>query len=982
MAKVVVMIGSLCLWEAQAAGAGVSGLRVPPGFEVTEVADGTLANDIFCMTLDPQGRPVVSGRGYIRILVDDNGDGRADRAIDFAKAPADGAMGLWWEGDTLWCMGEGGLRRYTDATGAGRERPSELVFPLKTGGEHDSHAVRRGPDGWLYLLCGNNTGIATRHASLPTSPIREPIAGCVLRLPPDLKGCEIVADGFRNPYGMDFNCDGELFTFDSDNERCVALPWYEPTRCYHVVPGGHHGWLSPQRTETWRLPPYFPDVVAPIATLGRGSPTGVVCYRHMQFPEKYRGALFLCDWTFGRIWAVHLERKGSTYIGKPELFLEAIGENGFAPTAAAVDPTSGDMYVSIGGRGTRGAVYRIRYPAGVPHITADSIRRLQPAERSLDPGPAADGPTQATGKDLLQRRRALEQMCRTQKHFSTEQVKAAISANADIQDRLIANSTRTLFASLDTEGQRGLTTGSRSPAAAVTFTLACNDADAAGHFVADEHLEPALRLIVVRAIQRALGGQGAPSMRGTTWEGYSRRGDAALPAAVVASLRNAFPSGVADLDRELSRTLAMIEDDDNGVLDRVARRLTAESNPVEDIHYLLVLARLRGPRSEAVTRRCADALLALDRKLIRLHQARDSNWPLRVAELHAGLARRDPHLNDALLRHAEFGRPDHALFTRCPGFGRRKAAALFLDRAAADADFAWNAELIDLLKELPVERTLPLLRRLWGEAGLDSAILPLLARDSRAEDRARFVSGLGSPQAASVLTALDALEKLPPSSPEASEVLALVLALRRQPPEKAADPLRNRLDDALRRRTGERLSGVAAWTAWLQRKYPDRAARIANPDGVDVAAWERRLGSIDWAKGDAGRGRAVFTKASCATCHSGSQALGPDLRGVGRRFSRADLFTAIVQPSKDVSPRYRTTQIITEDDKVYQGLVIYEAVDSLLLQTGPATTVRVTNPQVRQRRQSELSLMPAGLLDRLSDAEISDLYAHLMSLTP
>src|SRR5438132_14114500 len=69
------------------------GLRAPPGFEVTEFADSKLANDIFSMTLDPRGRVVVSGRGYIRILVDDDNDGRADRAIDFAETK-EGAQGL------------------------------------------------------------------------------------------------------------------------------------------------------------------------------------------------------------------------------------------------------------------------------------------------------------------------------------------------------------------------------------------------------------------------------------------------------------------------------------------------------------------------------------------------------------------------------------------------------------------------------------------------------------------------------------------------------------------------------------------------------------------------------------------------------------------------------------------------------------------------------------------------------------------------
>ena len=124
------------------------GLRVPEGFEVTEFADSKLANDIFCLTLDARGRVTVSGRGYVRILVDDDGDGRADRAIDFADGPKDGAQGLLWEGKALFVMGDGGLRRYRDDNGDDRaDGPPELIRALKTGGEHDAHAIKRGPEG-------------------------------------------------------------------------------------------------------------------------------------------------------------------------------------------------------------------------------------------------------------------------------------------------------------------------------------------------------------------------------------------------------------------------------------------------------------------------------------------------------------------------------------------------------------------------------------------------------------------------------------------------------------------------------------------------------------------------------------------------------------------------------------------------------------------------------------------------------------------
>jgi putative heme-binding domain-containing protein len=958
------------------------GLRVPPGFEVAEFAGSDLANDVYCLTLGPRGQVVVSGRGFVRLLADTDGDGRADRALDFAGAPKDGAMGLFWEGQTLWCVGDGGLRRYRDAGGAGRLRAPELAFPLKTGGEHDAHAVRRGPDGWLYLLCGNNTRITKAHATLPTSPIKEPVAGCVLRLPPDLKGCEVVADGFRNAYGMDFNGDGELFTFDSDNERCVSLPWYEPTRCYHVVPGGHHGWRSPQLSETWRLPPYFLDVVPPVVTLGRGSPTGVVCYRHTQFPPRYRGGLFLLDWTFGRVYFVRLERRGSSYVGHAEVFLQAVGDNGFAPTAAAVHPQTGDLYVSIGGRGTRGAVYRIRYPKGLAGASAAPC--LPPRALEWRPGSAAEIVRRATGADLAERRRAVADVWRHREHFSAGQIEQVVRANAGEPDRLLRQATAALLASLSVTEQGRLARLLRGPAAATTVALARPNMEVA-RLLGGKEVAPELRLDAVRLVQRVLGGLTATKARGTVWEGYTRRrAEPALPADPRALLRAAFPSGHSDLDRELARTLAMVEDEGAATLRKVADRLTAESDPVEDVHYLIVLARLRGPRPADVTRRVADALLALDRKIARRGLNRDTNWPLRVAELHAGLAEKDPALNAALLTHPEFGRPDHVLFTRCPGFDRRRAAEVFLARAARDEDFAWNSELIGLLGALPAERNLPLLRRLWGERGLDEAILPLLARQPAAEDRARFRTGLGSARVEVVKAALAALEKLPRQPPDRArdrdEVVALVLALRRLPEGKEQDALRGRFDAYLQALTGTDLRGAEAWAAWCVRAYPERAARLADPDGVDVAAWERRLAALDWAAGDAARGEAVFAKASCASCHSGAQALGPDLRGVAGRFSRADLFTAILRPSKDVPPRYRTTAVTTTDGKLYQGLIVYEAADGLILQTGPAATVRLDNGRIAERRLTATSLMPAGLLDRLGDREIADLYAYLKSL--
>ena len=92
----------------------VPDVRMPSGFTMTEVAGPSLANDIHAMTLDGAGNITVSGRGYIRILHDDNKDGVADRAIDFDVGPRFVAMGLLWEGDTLYATDDGVLLRYRD----------------------------------------------------------------------------------------------------------------------------------------------------------------------------------------------------------------------------------------------------------------------------------------------------------------------------------------------------------------------------------------------------------------------------------------------------------------------------------------------------------------------------------------------------------------------------------------------------------------------------------------------------------------------------------------------------------------------------------------------------------------------------------------------------------------------------------------------------------------------------------------------------
>jgi hypothetical protein len=306
-----------------------------------------------------------------------------------------------------------------------------------------------------------------------------------------------------------------------------------------------------------------------------------------------------------------------------------------------------------------------------------------------------------------------------------------------------------------------------------------------------------------------------------------------------------------------------LEDEDPKTLAKVLRVITSSSNPVEDIHYLIVSARLKAPRSAEHTQCIARALLDLDKKLTERKMNRDRNWPLRIAEMHAELARKDPKLNGVLLADPEFGRPDHALFARCPGFDRSQAARIFLTRIQKSEDYPWTSNLVDLIGSLPDEQCMPVLRELWGQAGLDEAILPILGRRPQNVDQEKFIEGLSSPKLAAIRLSLQALEKLSVSG-NGPQVLALVRCLRSLPEGREENRLREQVVRHLQRITDqEKLGGDSqAWTEWVGKKYPDLAARLENADGVDITGWNRRLGQLDWSGGVAERGGSVYIKAS------------------------------------------------------------------------------------------------------------------------
>jgi putative heme-binding domain-containing protein len=505
--------------------------------------------------------------------------------------------------------------------------------------------------------------------------------------------------------------------------------------------------------------------------------------------------------------------------------------------------------------------------------------------------------------------------------------------------------------------------------------------------IRDTNITPALRMEAVRLLQITFGDVDTDQGPQKAFLGYVAR------SPDIASLRldlggvglaKSFPTGDAALDMELARLLAMLEADVPGLLDKIAATWTPKSRAQDDIHYLMVASRLPGKRSGAATKQIAYALNAIHAKLAAAGNPPSDQVPEILEAMFQRLSSLDPALAAALVADAGFGLPGHAMYAKHLPNAEQQAATRKLlatisklDEDAAHA--AWTPELVQLISDLPEAEALPILREQFADPRLADPIALALAAKRLPADRGRFIGALASTQPTVVEASATALVALPKGKAEPAEIGKAVRALRRLDGQKIDAKVPQALTALLEAWTGEKMPREA-WLPWFTKTYPKAAASLPGLASTDFATWKKRLDTIDWDAGDAKRGAVVFQKKSCARCHGEARRLGPDLTAIAQRFSRDDLFTAIIDPSKDILPAYRATVITTKAGKTYNGMLIYASPDLTLLQTTPDTTVRITGAELLTARESNVSFMPAGLLDDLADADLRDLYAYLKTL--
>ena len=192
----------------------------------------------------------------------------------------------------------------------------------------------------------------------------------------------------------------------------------------------------------------------------------------------------------------------------------------------------------------------------------------------------------------------------------------------------------------------------------------------------------------------------------------------------------------------------------------------------------------------------------------------------------------------------------------------------------------------------------------------------------------------------------------------------------------------NGLLNLLSQSTSQTLSSEAART--LSAGITGRHLR-EKPPATDLEAWHALVAQSS-RQPDRAVGRRLFfhsTLGGCYKCHAmdgRGNAVGPDLTTIQNQtgISRDWLLKHIVNPNAEMAPYYRPQQLLTRDGRILTGLIVgQEGRKQAYLQTNGETFL-IEKANIEERKELTTSIMPIGLLDKLSAHEIQDLICYIL----
>lgn len=387
--------------------------RVPPGFKVSVfAAEPDVQNPIAC-AWDPRGRLwIAENYTYAerpmrweeklndRVLVfeDSDGDGKPDKRTIFTQDVRHltsievGLGGIW-----LMCPPQ--LLFIPDRDHDDKpDGPAEAVldgFEVPAENYHNfANGLRWGPDGWLYGRCGAS---APGLIGAPNTPNEQriPLAGGIWRYHPQRKVFEALCHGTTNPWGSDWNEDGEMFFTNTVNGQLWhMIPGAHYTRPHTIDPNPNVYELIDQHADHYHFDTgkgwaASRDGANGADALGGGhAHCGAMVYLGDNWPAEYRGKLLTLNFHGRRMNVERLDHQGSGYIGRHEPDICFSADPFFRGIDLTYGPDggvyvldwsdTGECHENTGVHRTSGRIYKITY--GTPARSAADLTQLNEAE--------------------------------------------------------------------------------------------------------------------------------------------------------------------------------------------------------------------------------------------------------------------------------------------------------------------------------------------------------------------------------------------------------------------------------------------------------------------------------------------------------------------------------------------------------------------------------------------------------------------------
>lgn len=1006
-----------CSTAPEQASVASPAMQVPDGYTVEVVADSSLVDYPMFSILDDTGRMFVfesTGNVYeesedalenpqflIRLLIDENDDGVYDRSTVFADELSFPQGGVFYRG-SLYASSAPELLKLTDTDGDGvaDERETLLSGWVLNVNANSLIGPFMGPDGWLYMTSAiMGFDITTQEGERLKGETSR-----IWRCRPDGSDLEWVsAGGMNNPVELTFTEAGEpigtetYFTDPQAGQRDALVYWIEGG----VYPKPNNNIERDGLVRTGELMPV-------VSKYSRVAPSGIARYRSTGLGDDFQGNLFSVQFNTHRVMRHRLQRDGASFRTEDEPFFWVDDED-FHPTDVLEDADGSLLVVETGGwfiKGCplsqvskpelQGAIYRIRRTDAPsvedPYGKQIAWTTLTPSDLLAylaDPRPfvqdratqqlVAQGPTAvATLTAALQdspadvRTRAVFMLYRIGTPEALSAVRRALDDN-DLPVRVAA--ARSVGLAHDTQSvdrlaemvQQDQPAARRQAATAlgqIGEPRAVPSLLAAAEGTDDRFVEHALTYALISLDEPDMVAEGlrhaSPEVQETALIALDQMPDSPVTAdqltpflssnhpalqrtalwvashhaewadQMITFLRQRFVRrSLTDEERNLFGDILVAFSEDAAVQQFMADQLgkgTAEQQ-------LLLLNAVAASPIDTLPKIWTDRIGQLTSAESTEVQAQALRL-IRLRELHS--------LTDRLQQVAQDDSNDDELRVAAIG------ALVQADASATEPYFAYLYEQLQTHEAAPVRQQAA---TVLGEAQLSEAQLLQLATDYL-------------PQADGLV-----LSRLMPAFHGARDgavgtALASVLM--------QSESLDNFSEENLQAVFASYPAEVTPRIDQLMRKLHDaQADRLERLEKIEA---NLRGGDIE-------RGRTLFYgKAVCGTCHAvgaeGGQ-LGPDLTSIQRDRSTHDILEAIVYPSVSFVREYETYRIKTTSDE-YLGIIQEKKSDAIILGTGVHTSVRIPRHDIVSTEMADVSLMPQGLDQALSQQEMADLMAFVM----